>query len=257
MKLFTLGTSAGTEPFPKHHHTSLAIETEKGVYFFDAGECAGYTAHLSGVDLLKTRAVFITHPHMDHVGGLGNLLWYIRKMTFVRKAPLSGGNIDIYTPSRETVDGFMMVLRNSEGGFVCEHTHTIYPVQDGLLFDNGDISVTAVYTNHIKGENGEPISYAYQIRCEGKTITFSGDMCIDDLPRILPETSDVFLVETGHHQIEDVCTGVIETGKTVKRLFFVHHGGYIMRDPEAALARAKAAFGDAVEITMDGNCYEI
>lgn len=257
MILHTLGTSAGTQPKPGFRHTCLAIETEVGVYFFDAGESGAYTAHLAGVDLQKTRAVFITHPHMDHVGGLGNLLWYVRKVGLVRKTPHYSGNIDIFTPCRETVDGFMQVLRHTEGDFVCEHTHTVHDVADGLLFDNGDIRVSAVHTNHMPPQNGKPMSYAFHVECDGKLLVFTGDMRLEDLERIVPDKCDALLVETGHHQIEDICKVLKDTKKDVKRLFFVHHGGYIQVDPEAALERAKKAFGDNVEITRDSMSYEI
>lgn len=257
MKLYTLGTSAGTQPLAGFHHTSLAIETEKGVYFFDAGECGAYTAHLAGVDLLNIKAVFISHPHMDHVGGLGNLLWYIRKMTYVRKEPFKADKIDILTPCLETVDGFMTVLKNTEGDFVTDYEHIVHKISEGLIFDNGDIRVTAVHTDHLSQRNGDYQSFAFRIECEGKTVVFSGDMRLENIDSILPKKCDAFLVETGHHQIEDICAELKAKNKEVGTLYFVHHGSYIMRDTENAEKRAKAAFGENTVITRDGMIYNI
>lgn len=257
MKLHTFGTSAGTQPYEGFHHTSLGIETQKGLYFLDAGECGAYTAHIMGLDLLKTKAVFISHPHMDHVGGLGNLLWYIRKVGIVKKTEPYSGNIDVFTPCTETVEGFMQVLENTEGDFKTDYTHTVHKISEGLIFDNGDICVTATHTDHMPKKNGEYRSYSFKIECEGKVLAFSGDMRLENIERIVPEKCDAFLVETGHHQIEDICAELKNHNKNVKKLFFVHHGGYIIRDPAEGERRVKQAFGENAVITRDGKTYEI
>ena len=106
-KIHILGSCSGTEPFPGRHHTSLAIELPDSLFFLDAGETCSYTAHLMGLDLLKTRAVFISHCHMDHIGGLPNLLWTIRKLSVVKqKLPVSPV-IHTYLPCLDSYEGMM------------------------------------------------------------------------------------------------------------------------------------------------------
>ena len=80
-KLTILGSCSGTEPIPNRHHTSITLEHAGKLYWFEAGENCSYSAHLLGIDLATTEAIFISHTHMDHLGGLPNLLWTMRKLS--------------------------------------------------------------------------------------------------------------------------------------------------------------------------------
>ena len=117
MKIYVLGSCSGTEPMPDRHHTSVAIEINDRFYWFDAGENCAYTAHMMGLDVLKIKEIFISHGHMDHVGGLGNLLWTIYKMTYVTGNLPAYGDVNVHMPNDETFDGVLTILKNAEGKY--------------------------------------------------------------------------------------------------------------------------------------------
>lgn len=105
MKMYIFGSCSGTEPMKGRHHTALAFEINKRIYWFDAGENCSYTAHTMGVDLLSVSNIFISHTHMDHVGGLGNLLWNIRKISLMQRTFPYFGDITVHTPNIESFNG--------------------------------------------------------------------------------------------------------------------------------------------------------
>ncbi len=253
MKLHFLGTCSGTEPMPDRKHTSFAIETGDRLYWFDAGEGCSYTAHLMGLDLLSLCKIMISHPHMDHVGGLGNLLWTVRKLTTVGdKRPTRFDDIELYIPQLETWEGVKMILNHSEGGFKSCFTVTPKQVADGLLFDDGVMRVTAFHNHHLRHEEGEPWrSFTYRIECEGKVIVYSGDIKLyTDLDEAIGEGCDAAIVETGHFGIDAVYEYM--KGAPVGHVFFNHNGREVLSGRQAAREKLERYFGNAATLCEDG-----
>ena len=256
MKLTFLGTCSGTEPMPGRHHTSFVLEHGGSLYWFDAGAGCSYTAHLLGLDLLTVRAIFISHPHMDHVGGLGNLLWDIRKLNGRQADParkLTGQRLDAFLPDMAMWEGFMQVLGESQGQFAldCQLEATRYG--DGLVFSEDDLSVTALHNLHLcqAAPGGPWRSFSLRAETEHASLVYSGDIRhISELDPLIGAGCDLLLAETGHHQVEDICTHLAQ--RPVGRLGFIHHGRAILADPEGELLKAREIFGDGVFIADDG-----
>ncbi len=250
-KIHFLGTCSGTEPIEGMHHTSIVVETNGIYYFFDAGENSSYSAHLSGIDLMKIKAVFISHPHMDHVGGLGELFWNIRKVSKRSKRTPIDGKVNLFVPVMETWEGFMMVLKNSEGGFSCDFDIVAESVNDGLVYEDENIKVTAFHNHHMQKEEGDGwLSYSYLIEADGKKIVFSGDVReMPDLDRAIGDGCDLLMVETGHHPVLKV--GEYVKDKNVGKLIYTHHGREIINGREEAEEKVKA-FDFPAAIAYDG-----
>ncbi len=252
MKIYFLGTCAGTEPISGMCHQSMAIESGGVVYFFDAGENCSRTAYLSGVNLLNVRAVFISHTHMDHVGGLGNLLWNIRKIHN------NEGNIPIcdktvFISNKSTYDGIMQVLSNTESGYQIEFNLDCTEYEKGKVFSDENITVHAYSNTHLLYEKNR--SYSFLIECEGKRIVYSGDLgSLNDLDAALKDGCDILICETGHHKVSTVCE--YARGKNVDSLYFTHNGREIINYPKESLCAAKNIFGESVFIAHDAMVAE-
>ena len=217
MLLHIFGTCSGTEPTPGRRHTAFAFELGERLYWFDAGEGCAYTAHVMGVDLLRLRKVVISHPHIDHTGGLANLLWTVRKLVRVQKR-LPEHEIELLLPDLRIWDSVAYLSGAGEEIHVREY-------EDGLLFDDDGFRVTALHNRHIPREDGAPWrSFGFLIECEGRRIVYSGDTKgIDDFAPLMPGC-DLLLMETGHHHPPEVALELLERGIFPGKLAFLHHG---------------------------------
>jgi len=256
-KLHILGSCSGTEPYPRRHHTSLVLEHNGTPYWFDAGECCVHTAYNMGIDVMKVREIFISHTHLDHMGGLANLLGVIRKLTIVRKqqGPFT---VNIHIPVKEAMDAVLEFLKHTEGGFRCCFDIRTLPVQTGTLFKTEGLRVEALMNHHLlPDETGDTRSYSYRMTVEGKRIVFSGDVkSVDDLAPWLNDC-DLLLMETGHHIASEVCTRLRSAYPGVHDVLFLHHGREILNDYEGAAQRAAAAWGSLPRIAEDAMTIEV
>ena len=256
MKIYIFGSCSGTEPFVGRHHTSFAIETEGRIFWFDAGEGCAHTAHVMGVDLLRVSEIFISHPHMDHVGGLPHLLWTIRKLDGVTKRTPVFGDVTVYTPSVDSFYGTMAMLNYSNKSerpysyqFLCQR------VQEGVVFKNESVTVTAIPTMHMPINDDGPQSYSYIFEAEGKRVVYSGDYKEnEELGRAVGEGCDLLLSETGHHNPIEICEYL--KGKRVSKNCFLHHGRMILGDYDGVLEKCRLV-DPGVTICNDGDVFEI
>ena len=199
MKIHFLGTCAGTEPMPGCCHLAWALDTGRGLYWFDAGEGCSRTAHLMGLDLLDVKRIFISHGHMDHVGGLGNLLWNIRKINSMKPRLDSGHRIEVYLPNLATWSGLMQLLAQTEGGFQCDYRHVPRLIADGELCRDGELRVIAHHNRHLPpAADGAWLSFSFRIEVGPRSLVYSGDIARpDDLAPLVAARPEFILLGTG------------------------------------------------------------
>ena len=244
MKIHFLGTCSGTEPMPDMHHCSIVFEIDGVYYWFDAGENSSHTAMTKmGIDLSRIRSIFISHPHIDHVGGLANLLYTLNKLVWRGFAHIDD-KVSVFLPSEELFSTVTALAFGSRKTFHLAMNN--FTVKDGILFEDENIKVTARHTTHL-GEDGSSgwHSYSYLIEAEGKKVLFSGDVgSFADLDEQLDGGVDILIMETGHHKVYDVLE--YAKSRNVGKLFFNHHGREIIEGRATAQALIDASCVDAV-----------
>jgi ribonuclease BN (tRNA processing enzyme) len=237
------------------HHSSLIIESGGAIYWFDAGDSCIHTAYTMGLNVSNSRALFISHPHIDHTGGIANMLHCFSKLVKRYNMPLTFNNtFDIYTPSKKVVDAAKL-LASYPSIDKFPFTLNTVKISDGVIYSDENLKITAIHNTHL-GESGERgwHAYSFLIECEGMRIVHSGDVgkpC--ELDPFMAGGCDLFLMETGHHAVKDVCAYAIS--KRVKALRFIHHGREILENRDGAekyVAALSEEYPIDISITSDG-----
>ena len=217
MKITFLGTGAASLQ-KNRDYTATAIEVGDSVYLIDAGASVFSKMLDYGVNPSRLRAVFITHAHFDHVSGLPMLVNIFSWTKTYGDIPVS-----YYFPEQRSIDSVVEFIDAIGEGKSVRGDFKTYGA--GIIYEDQNIKVFAIPTNHLAKKDGMPMSYAFAVCADKKTVVFSGDLSreldseeiFDFLER---EKTDVFICELAHFSPRRL----LERTKDlpIKELYFNH-----------------------------------
>ncbi len=147
-RIVVLG-SGGAIPSPNRNVSCVGIRHNGKVYVFDA--CEGMQKQMMKYKLsyYKTCAIFISHLHPDHFLGIPGLAYTLQLSNFE-------GTLRIIGPK-----GIKRVVEGLLAGNVPKFMRIEEFHKEGVVFENGDLSVLAFKVKHSN------TSYGYEVKQKG------------------------------------------------------------------------------------------
>jgi ribonuclease Z len=162
----------------------VAIQAAGAHYLVDVGPEATENLMLWRVPLEQAKAVFVTHLHSDHIGGLGE--FNLQSWVAGRPAPLP---LIGPTGVEKLAQGFNLAYEADHGFRKAHHGHGAFkfdlaaglftpriiptPARDGrvVMWTQDGLTVTAIRVAH------DPVTpaYAYRFDYKGRSVVVSGD----------------------------------------------------------------------------------
>ena len=199
MKIAFLGTGHGI-PTSERYCSAVLIEVGGALYYVDAGAPIYERSEALGFDATKVRAVFTTHAHGDHIGGIfqfADLLNWAKKFSET-KCRFFLTEERIVDASKNLVSMITKPIDESRLAFEL--------ATEGEVYKDENIRVSYIPTRHLAALSRP--SYAILIEGEGKRILFSGDLsqhlAEGDFPVAAYEKSDLFVCELAHFSLDEI-----------------------------------------------------
>jgi len=219
--LTIFGSAAGYPTKRRPHTTAIGLWRGEELYLFDTGAGIAHQFAVLDIDADALQAIFLTHTHADHVGGLAPLIQSIQLNKRTKMLPL-------YVPDR-SLDGLRDYLHFVYLYPQAEFDLELHPVAEGFSYEADGIMVEAVPSHHLEpGEErrrrnrarAESQAFSYRISADGKRIYISGDI---DSPQEAAKHGagcDLAVVEIAHFEPEAL--GEALGGSEIARLVVTH-----------------------------------
>lgn len=253
MKLYTLGTGSCAVSASRYNSSSI-LETDNGLYVFDAGSPCDSLLLRAGLHLADVRAIFITHMHLDHIGGLPNLLRALSNCNVsLRYSPIS-----IFLPESSGI----FALKHWLSGTRTKINYKLFDLKilspsDSVIYKADDLKIICIPTDHIP--NTIPITYAYAVYHSTGNILVTGDLSPDlhDMPRcIFQEPFHTCLCEATH--FDPTSSKMIFQELKCQHLIFHHvHTPWQSHEGASKFLSSLSPLPYVAEFAYDGARYSI
>ncbi|HEY5813395.1 MAG TPA: ribonuclease Z [Terrimicrobiaceae bacterium] len=245
-----LGTGPG-DVAAGRFQSSILLEAGGKQMLLDAGEpCTAQLLEI-GFSIPDLDAVWITHAHADHVGGLSLLIQ--ASWLHERKRPLPLGVPEhLSEPLRAWLDATLLPAK------VIKFPLEIFAWQANTPVALDEITVRPYPTTHLSGlkemtGNLAIESFLFEILASGKRIVYSGDLgSPEDLRSILAKPMDLLICELAHFSPEELVSSLRET--TIGTLCLTHISSelYERRGEIQMLCERELSRTDSVYLPDDG-----
>lgn len=263
-RIHMLGTWCGSEPNPKHNHTSWILEKPSGeLLWFDAGEYCSWTASNMNLDITQTKNIFLSHPHLDHIAGFTGLIESFHNYLRMdnprsKKLKFYPDGCTVYASDDRMIRATEIYMGGRKLGI------NFVPLKNGEIYRDKDVAIEALGNYHMKPTpQGKFLSYSFRIKllsAPHKTIIFSGDIkSLEDLePFFKTGGCDLLMLESGHHLPEVHCMNLKEKYSTaVKDILFLHHGTRVALNMDFEKTRSEAVWGKSIIFSHDKQTIEL
>ncbi|MEN0078933.1 MAG: MBL fold metallo-hydrolase [Pseudomonadota bacterium] len=185
LHVFLCGTGS---PIPDEQRAAVCVGVVAGdqAFVFDAGSGGIRKLGRMGFPMGQMEGAFLTHLHSDHIDGLGELLlmsWIGTQEFRSEPLPVRGPRgtqrvVDAFNAAYELDRGYRIAHHGADiatpsgyGGRPIEITLPLGPSSSEVIYEAGDIRVTAIRVNH------GPIEPAlgYRVDYKDRSISLSGD----------------------------------------------------------------------------------
>lgn len=220
VRIHTLGTSHGDSTYCRFNSSTCYETTEGTLYMLDCGAPAETLLRRNGLELKNVKALFITHMHDDHVGGMTGLLKEMIKYSYGRNYP-----VDVFFPEVGAKEAFSAWFRAEHLDPDSEH-FSYHVTEQGEIYEDDELRVSAINTRHLH-YHGQYVSFAYalEFKKENVTVLHTGDLhhTFTDFPQIACEKHfDVCLTEATHHDPKNAAE-ILKNAK-IDGLILIHIG---------------------------------
>ena len=203
-QFITLGTHGGPVSDRNRSQPANALVVGQSIYLVDAGDATVQQLARAGLSLAAVRAVFISHIHIDHTGGLFAVLGLRHQMGIA-------GKITVYGPAglKAMVNGLLAaIVPEAESGYgivgedyvAPQDTVEVVELPDGARLSLDGFALTAAENSHYSFPRGSDMarrftSLSFRFDLSDRSIVYTGDTGPSEAVTSLARGADLLVTE--------------------------------------------------------------